>query len=356
MTYGAENDYPEVIERLILGSITSKACADIYGKFLVGNGFNENFETGVNKFGQPVFLNGLLRDVVNDVKYFGGFYVHCTKNVQNQVVSVKHIPFKYCRFSKEDETGNVQKVGVSSCWGERDFKSEKVQWYSVFSYNQKTFESRVTADGGTIESYAGEIFFCFLDNRYLYPLSPFDPVYLDCSSEYEYSNFRNNELRNGMNSKVIIRVGKPDSDEDEEKMQAAFKDLQGADGSKMIVLTTDIDPVTGGIPDNDGFKVDVLPTNINDKIFEAWDKSLSNNIRKAAKGMPAVLIDYDESKLGTTSGESLLQAIAYYNNMTKDDRLTISEALSTVFGRQLNIIDLNYTTNGTTNIPTAATN
>ena len=34
MTFGLENDYPQIIERIILGSTTAKAVAGIYAKFL----------------------------------------------------------------------------------------------------------------------------------------------------------------------------------------------------------------------------------------------------------------------------------------------------------------------------------
>jgi hypothetical protein len=43
------------------------------------------------------------------------------------------------------------------------------------------------------------------------------------------------------------------------------------------------------------------------------------------KALPAILIDYEESKLGTTSGEAIIQATNFYNAVTKDDRAAISE-------------------------------
>jgi hypothetical protein len=47
--------------------------------------------------------------------------------------------------------------------------------------------------------------------------------------------------------------------------------------------------------------------------------------------IPAILIDYEESKLGTTSGEAIIQATNFYNAMTQDDRSKISDMFKELF-------------------------
>ena len=83
-------------------------------------------------------------------------------------------------------------------------------------------------------------------------------------------------------------------------------------------------------------KIENIEQNIDDKIFESYEKSCSNNIRKAYNAIPQILIDYEDSKLGTTSGEALFQASLFYNQMTEELRKTISESFKEMFSRWQN--------------------
>ena len=59
MKFGENNDYPYIIEKLINGSITAKASANTYSKFLVGNGFAPEINSiiiGKKERHEPRFL------------------------------------------------------------------------------------------------------------------------------------------------------------------------------------------------------------------------------------------------------------------------------------------------------------
>ena len=45
MTFGEDNNYPQIIERLVYASSTAKSCSKIYSKFISGSGFS-NQEIG----------------------------------------------------------------------------------------------------------------------------------------------------------------------------------------------------------------------------------------------------------------------------------------------------------------------
>ena len=47
MTFGEKNDYPQIMERLIDGSVTAKAAASIFAKFLTGEGFSDEINQQV---------------------------------------------------------------------------------------------------------------------------------------------------------------------------------------------------------------------------------------------------------------------------------------------------------------------
>ena len=67
------------------------------------------------------------------------------------------------------------------------------------------------------------------------------------------------------------------------------------------------------------------------------------------------MIEYENSKLGSTSGEAIIQAVNFYNAMTKSDRKGIEQAFKEIYGLDFKIKEISLTqNNGTTNIqPTA---
>lgn len=334
MKFGENNDYPYIIEKLINGSITAKASANTYSKFLVGNGFAPEINSiiiGKDERNKPVTVLGLLRKVCDQISNHYGVFIHCNQNLQRKNVNLSIIPVKYCRFAKLDDTGYTSKIAVCNNWDEKKTPDPKaLKSYNVYNVNEQAFNAQIKAlPGNTLEekvkNFKGQVYFMFLDNQYLYPLSPFDACYLDMDTENQISIFKNNMTRNGMLKKTVLRVAAPNSDEERSSLKREIKNWLGSDGSSTITLEDEIDPATGEIKKSGAFAIDSIDSNIDDKLFENWQKQLANNIRKSMKALPAVLIDYEESKLGTTSGEAIIQATNFYNAITKDDRTTISE-------------------------------
>src|SRR5690606_14889126 len=99
----------------------------------------------------------------------------------------------------------------------------------------------------------------------------------------------------------------------------------------LLLMSDEIDPETGEIRSVGAFKLDKVESNIDDKLFESYHDHIANRIRKANKAFPKILLEYDESKLGTTSGEAVLQAVNFYNAMTADDRSHLSRMFAEVF-------------------------
>ncbi len=340
MKFGEQNDYPQIIERLAGGSITAKCAISIYSKFLVGAGFESdinNLVIGKDVRGKKITMLSLLKQVAQSMAMNNGVYLLCSENLERKIGDVKIVPFKYCRFSKQDDKGYSAKIGIYQNWekekGEK-FEDKKIKWYHTFNLEETAFAAQVTEE--TIEQFKGQIYFQFLDNTYLYPLSPIDEVYLDCDTEQQIAIFKNNTTRNGMLKKTVLRVSEPKNTEDQIELEKNIGNFLGANGPSTLVLTDEVDPTTGEMKKVGAFAIDTIESNIDDKMFEGWQKELSNNIRKAFKGLPAILIDYEESKLGTTSGEAIIQATNFFNAMTSDDRSTISEIFKEIFSNSAN--------------------
>jgi len=333
MRFGADNDYPQVIEKLIMGSQTGKAVAGILAKFIAGDGFtNEAIGkevVGNDKKGKPITLDFIRRQVAESASKFNGGLIHCAINLDGKVASTKVIPFKYGRLSKEDDKGFCAKIAIHPNWSKESdlkvFKPNEITWFTHFNMSEEVLLPALK-DG----NFKGQIYsFCF-DDTYIYPLSPFDSVYLDLDTEYQIQLFKNREIRNGFTDKIIMRRSKCEDSKEEEATVKKTQSWMGPDGDKLLIFEDEFDE-NGEVLKSGGFAIDVIKTNINDKLFEGWEKSLSNNIRKAAKGMPAILIDYEMGTLGAASGEMLTQAVQYYNALTAPLREAMSEIFKDIY-------------------------
>lgn len=355
MIFGEDNDYPQVMEMAINGSVTAKAAAGIYSKFLAGDGFvNEEINSevvGKDQRGKDITVMSLLRQIADSCSMNNGFYVHANRNLSGETGTVHLKPFKNGRFSKPDDTGFSAKILFYDNWGKDSdigkYNIKDAVSYNIFTNNEKVIQSQIKA-AGSVEKYKGQIYFQFLDNTYFYPLSPFDAAYMDVDTEAQVSLFKNRTIRNGFFNKVMIRKSKDykmDGDQyitDDEGNKIIDEELSndivgfiGADGEVVMVIEDDLDPDTGKFPEN-SFEVIPIETKINPKLFDDWESGLKNNIRMSIRGIPAVLIDYEQNQLGTTSGEAIIQATKFYNALTRDDRKLISESFKEIFAKSTN--------------------
>jgi len=342
MQFGEKNDYPQLIEKIIQSSPTAKNCYHILTKFIVGAGFtNQSLNDIVvckDQLGRDLRVIDLLRSAAKSTALNHGFYFHISNNLKSDIDKIIPVPFKNCRFSAIDDTGFCAKIGIYPNW-EKDksvkFKPDEIKWYPVYNSNTEAIAAQVDDSAKNKKRYSGQIYFYFIDNDYLYPLSPFDSVYLDADTEAQVSLFKNREVRDGFKDTVIMRTVAPTNEDDAIELNDSIKNMLGADAPKVMHLYDEIDPATGELKKNGSFAIDKITTNINDKLFEQWEKSLSNNIRKAIYGLPAILIDYENGQLSSTSGESIIQAVNYYNQITKDIRKNIGEQLGSLLSKTL---------------------
>jgi hypothetical protein len=347
MKFGKNNDYPQIIEKLICGSQTAKAVSNIYAKFIEGDGFvNEAIGkevVGKDNRGKPVTLNNIKRQIAESLAKFNGVFVHCNENLNMEVGNTSIVPFKYCRLSRKDDTGHCGKIAVHENWSKekelKKFDKKDITWFFHFNLIPEVFSANVKDEG---KNFKGQIYSYFLDDTYLYPLSPFDSVYLDMDTEYQVQLFKNREIRNGFTDKIIMNVDAPFDDTEREEQKEKIQSWMGADGEKVLIFESEFDE-QGNLKDAAAFKVQEVKTNINDKLFESWEKSLSNNIRKAAKGLPAVLIDYEMGTLGAASGEMIIQAVEYYNAITKPLREIMAEIIKDIYSHHSSEILKNNT-------------
>ena len=340
VSYDVDNAYPSRIERLINASVTAKAAAGMYRRFLSGAGFKDpalNLIVVGREGYKDVTAMDLLHKTSRSFSYFNGSYWRLQYTGAN-ISGVRLEPFRYCRLGEMDNTDYNGKIVVYNNWDKwRNSRVNKSEYLCIDVYNPdpQVIAAQVAA-AGDFSKWKGQIYYNFLEDEYIYPLSPLDPVKWDADTETQISVFKNGELRRGFFLKYIMHHTRFNTDDEAQAFAQKMMGFMGGDhNNSMIVLEGSFDR-EGKIIDGENVKIEKVEQNINDKLFESYESSTQNSIRKAYNAIPQILIEYEDSKLGTTSGEALRQASEFYNQQTIEPRMRISQMFKEIFDRHAN--------------------
>lgn len=328
--FGENNNYPEMFENLILSSETASACVDTLTSFIYGDGFKDQTLNNI-KVNDNQTLEELLIDIARSLAMYNGVYVHTNKNVLNQVTDVHVIPFCKCRLSIRDDWGYASKIAVKNTWLKtKNFQqNNKVTFYNKFSDDDQITLSEIQQAGG-IENWKGQVLNVFTNNMYAYPLNTFDPVADLLAVEDQVNKYKLNEISQGFSKKTIFYV---ERDEDKAKNlenKAKVEQFMGPEGDKCLVVGASYKE--DGTLDTSSFSATQLEANVDPNLFnEAFEKSVTNSIRKCAYNIPTLLIDSEAGGLGSLSGEYMKSAVKFYNISTTKLRTLASAMLKRIF-------------------------
>lgn len=343
---GHDNAYPQRMERIIKSSVTANAAAKMYANFLVGNGFSKpelnNIVVGYNLY-KPITMYDLLEKICNSIAQQKGSATKLRYNAELKIDEVDFIQYKNCRFGKADDIDYSGKVIYYNNWDKSNGKVDKTKFifFDIYNSNEKVILSQIANAAKKqknlqpeefIRVWNGQVAFLMMEDEYIYPLSTIDAAQDDADTEYQISLFKNGELSRNFFAKYMLKHAVFETKEAKEGFIETITEFTGAEnnGSIMVVQGDITQDGEGKIVDNT-FALEKIEQNIDDKLFESWEKSIPNNIRKCFNAIPPVLIDYVEGSLGNTSGEQLVQAAKFYNQMTKKDRQKISNYFSEIF-------------------------
>jgi len=336
--YDKDNAYPTRMERIIDGSVTAKSSAGMLSRFLVGKGFKDpllnTLQIGKDRYERPITAYKLLRQIAKSLSYYAGFYVRAQFNGLLAVTAFDHVNFKHCRFGLKDTQDYSGRIVIYNNWDKSLGQVKKKDFIPVHVWNmdKDVIQFQINKAGGILK-YKGQVYFNFTDEYYIYPMSPIDPVHFDADTENQISKFTNGEVRRGFFMKKIIHHNRFDSQNDADNFKDKLLEFQGGGHQSSFLVVEGLFDEEGNLRTNDNIKIENVEQNINDKIFESYGKSVINNIRKAYNAIPQILIDYEDGKLGTTSGEALYQASIFYNQMTQELRTFISESFHEMFSK-----------------------
>ena len=356
INYDIDNAYPSRMERLINSSVTARSAAGMLTRFLSGQGFADEslnkMVVGKDNMKEITALD-LLRKIAKSFAYFNGVYVRAQFTGYN-TSAFRVEPFRYCRLGDMDSKDYSGRIVVYNNWDKwRQQKLNKGEYIPVDVWNpkQEVIDAQVKRDG-SFNKWKGQMFYSFYDDDYIYPQSPADVIKWDADTENQIAIFKNGELRRGFFLKYIMHHTRFNTDADAAEFVAKMKTFVGGEHENAFMVLEGSFNADGTFIADENVRLEKVEQNINDKMFEGYEKSTQNAIRKAFNAIPQILIEYEEGKLSGTSGEALREAASFYNSMTIEPRLHIAQIFSEIFntwidpslrGRNWEIKELTFT-------------
>lgn len=341
---GEKNDYPTMIELLVGGSATAKACAGVIADFIYGKGFSLEAEARATarqqrtRFRKDTLYindkretpNDLLKKVARSLSYHKGVFVQVNYNQLFQKTSVQVLPYRYCRLGARDSNNYRGKVLYYENWDNLQNKKEvdkNVKAIDLYDPSPKVIQEQVDAAGGW-DNYKGQVYFLNLDRNDSYPLAWADVVLLDCESEMLSTKYTRNGFKKGFFGTYAFVTSTMNSDEDREDFRDNLRNSIGVEAEQSVFH---FELEMKGDKLEDQVLVKPIESNVKADLFEYADKKTANNIRKTYGNIPPVLIDFVEGKLGNTSGDSLKEARIFMQEQMQEERQDVQEMFEELF-------------------------
>jgi hypothetical protein len=328
---GKDNAYPQRVERIINSSVTAKTASNMLKKFIIGGGFeDESLNTIVvnsDLLGETTLLK-LLSQIANSISKQNGAFIQVQWNANAQITAVKHIPYRDCRFGKTDSGGYSGKIHVYDNWAKENgaVKLEKIQVIDNFNPIKNVVEKQMETIG-----WRGQIASIKFEDEAIYPYSLIDAVLEDADTEAQVSSFKNGELRGGFNAQYFLYHTPFESSQDQIEFKSTIDKFLGGDHQGSIAMIPAEFDDDGKLVRSKSMELAKIERTFNADAFDAIEKTIANNIRKAFAAIPQILIEAPENSIFGTSGEAFVQAFDFYNTQTADYRTAISQWLVSIF-------------------------
>ncbi|TWP27085.1 hypothetical protein ETU09_08165 [Apibacter muscae] len=345
---GANNLYPNEIERIINSSPTAKRCVNVMMSYIYGKGIDEGADILINKR-KNYTLSTILKKIIKSYTYQGGAFIHIGYGWENGKIVIKSLDvldYTKCRISKEDDKDSKGKIyydNYEKKWSYLSGYSQERKWYYPFNNNQEVLKAQLLNDFSlnkrnkkdtfslerAISDFRGQVYF-FNPSDYIYPLSFIDPAYNDADSEHRISIYTNTQSRLAFLGKLIMVCAGLEKEE-KEKIQNDFSRFLGSENSGGVYRLD----VEAGQNLEDAVKFIQLDAQYDDKLFENTDKRIIRNILGVFKNLPEGLA-FSSDAIFSNSGESYREMQRFYNQQTFWDRDEIEKTFK-ILGFKLKI-------------------
>lgn len=345
--YGLDNLYPQNLQRILGASGTASLCVERYAEFIEGNGFDDVVlaETALGRHGETA--DDLLSLIAQDVANFGGYALHVNYDVFCKVVEVQYVPFEACRLEEEDAEGFVGHVMVHPDWrGEKTRQGKAlridrstVKSFPIFNPKYEVVSAQIESVGG-IENYQGQILWCSMDGKNVYPTPKYDAIITEMSTDEGLSNIKNRNVRNNflVSCMLVTKKGVPRFDEDGNEVERSMiqgedlKKFQGdTNGNKILLVEIE----------NDEDKPEVVdfPAKNYDKDFTVTEESTVERIY--AQFGQELFYAIRMGKLGF-SGQVMADAYADYAGKVSKEQRFIQRGIKAVMDNWHEPLNVSY--------------
>ena len=329
---GADNAYPERMERLRNNSITATMSSNVMIQYLLGKGFGDldNKEIAGSK------LIDLADDIARDITENRGYFIQVNYNALYEMSDFKVLPFNQCRLGEKDSKEYSGKILVYPDWSESKIDKKKVQVINVYNPDKEIVKYQIEKAGG-IDNYKGQILYYNMDNQYYYPLARIDPVNHDCNSEYNASIYKDNILENGFIQSTFF-ITRPLVDDgfitdptdlvglqniakqksERENFRQSGQKMLGAKGiGGFMHMEVDF----SGEDLSKAIEIKTVKSDVDPALFKFVEESATKKILMAYNNIPIGLVVSDSSMFGD-SGKSLqVMKETYWENTSKERNL-----------------------------------
>jgi len=336
-SYGYDNLYPQNLARITEASGTAMLCLNRYSRFIEGYGFDSEILSALAMNFQGDTADDILRNAAQDLARFGGFALHVNYNVLGQVSSVSHVPFENCRLEETDDKGNVAHVLLHPDWTQKKTRNGKrlivnennIERINVFNPDPEIVLKQIANEGG-IDTYKGQILWCSMNGKFIYPTASYDSAITEISTDEGLGNVKMRNVRNNflVSCMLITKKGVPKFDENDNEVESgqmiSDEDLLQFQGDEKTakILAVEVEN------EEDEPKVVAFPTKNFDKEFSVTDSSVIERIY--AQFHQELFYAIRIGKLGF-SGQVMQDAYEYYAGEVTTEQRFIERAFRKIF-------------------------
>lgn len=325
ISYGINNDIPQVIQKIVSSSPTACDCISIFKSFLYRGGFEEEGlnDVVINNNGDTMLK--LLEKIVGDYVVFGSFAIHIMEN------ELYYVPFEYVRMGVPDEDFRVNYYAVYQDWtGEkvniqipyaRPISEDMVTYIHAYVSNPVERLQQMNSAG-----FIGQLYYHNSNSMTQYPLPLHYSALTDMSTEagltnLSYRNARMNFFPAGIMTMVDTESKNSiEMNQRKEEISARIREFQGdCNAGKLLYVPVD-DPQN--IPQFIPFQTQNL-----DSMFSTTTQSVQDRIGRVFNQPPILRGEDVGSNFGA---DAIANAYQFYNSICESHRQQISEALTSI--------------------------
>ena len=337
---GEGNNYPETVEALINNSVTALRCKDLLASYISGKGFGDDPNKILVHEGKGITLLKFVQDIADSIAEQNGVFIHVNYNLEHEIKDMQVLPYSDCRVGRMDSNRYAGKILVCEDWSDRKYHS-KIRVVDVYNDNKKVIQKQIDS-AGSVQKYNGQILFVHL-GKYIYPLAKIHPCLEDADSEKQASVYKNKSLRKGFFGKMLVATRpfieeglKPEDEEfikqsnSRDEFRETLKEFIGAENTDGV-MHFEMEFETDKLEESILFKQ--IDSNINDKLFEHTERSVSDNIRMCFNNVPAPLIKSQDGALFSSSGEAITAMKIFFQDQTNDERMIVEQIIQKLMKR-----------------------